>query len=268
LKRVAPAHRAAGNPLAETVVTGSAIPRLRLADWEDEFGVVAGLTWRGPTDPPFDLRLAGTDPRGAVADRWRLLQRDFPDFHAVVVGRQVHGTEIRWHESAPGLAILSGVDGHGTSQPGVLLTVTLADCIPVYLLDRGSGAVLLLHAGWRGVAAGILEKGIRLLQERAGARVENVLIHCGVGICGSCYEVGLEVFRGCGMPIPAGGKGRLDLRSVLRDQAMGLGLSRVSTSPHCSAHQRSMFFSHRGSGGTDGRMAAFLGIRPGAARSN
>jgi hypothetical protein len=252
-----------GDQLAESAVPGSAVPRLRLASWEEEHGVVAGVTYRGGADAPFDLGLAGGEPKGATANRWRLLQAEFPDFPAVAVGLQVHGTSIRWHDSASGLTILPGVDGHGTSRPGILLAVTVADCTPVYVLDRASGSILLLHAGWRGLAGGILEAGIRLLQARVGAAVENLLMHCGVGICGDCYEVGDEVFQACGVAAPESGKGRIDLRAVLRERARSAGVVSVSTSPHCTAHQASLFFSHRASGGRSGRMVAYLGIRPG-----
>jgi copper oxidase (laccase) domain-containing protein len=85
-------------------------------------------------------------------------------------------------------------------------------------------------------------------------------MHCGIGICGSCYEVGSEVMAGCGMPTQGSGPWHIDLRERLAEQAKTVGLSRVSVSNWCSAHDRSAFYSHRASGGTDGRMVAYLGI--------
>lgn len=244
--------------MAETPVAG-AVPRFELADWRDHHGVVAGITGRGSAIP-FDLGLAGVSaPVGQVMDRWRELRNSLPEFSALFVSRQVHGTEIVWHQAGNGLVILEGADGHGTGTPGLLLGVTVADCIPVYLVDPLRRAVLLLHAGWRGVAEGILPRGVELLL-RQGSRVEDLLVHCGIGICGLCYEVRSEVFHACGLSAPEGGKGRLDLREVLSGQAVNMGVEKVSTSQFCSKHDGGLFFSHRGSGGADGRMVAYLGL--------
>jgi copper oxidase (laccase) domain-containing protein len=65
---------------------------------------------------------------------------------------------------------------------------------------------------------------------------------------------------GCGVPAPGAGPWHLDLRQRLVEQAKGLGLVQVSNSGWCSAHDRSSFYSHRASGGTDGRMVAYLGV--------
>jgi copper oxidase (laccase) domain-containing protein len=80
-------------------------------------------------------------------------------------------------------------------------------------------------------------------------------MHCGVGICGECYEVGSEVAVRFGFTDSV----HLDLRATLARQARELGIQEVSISPWCSAEGRDRFFSHRASGGRDGRMIAYLG---------
>jgi polyphenol oxidase len=195
----------------------------------------------------------------AVLDRWGALQADLPGIRGVAVGRQVHGTRVAWQAAGPGLRILADTDGHATATPGLLLAVTAADCVPVFLLDPVRRVVGLLHAGWRGTAGGILARGLGVLGEN-GSRVSDVLIHLGPSICGDCYEVGSEVFEACGTPVPPAGRGGLDLRAVLADQARGCGAAGVSVSPFCTAHHADRFFSHRGSGGEPGRMAAYLGL--------
>ncbi len=253
-----------GNPgtiRSEDPVPGP-VPRYELSEWRERFGVLAGITGRGGESPGFDLGLGGsTAPVGVVLERWRAFRAGVPGFEGAVVSRQVHGTRIRWHERAEGLVILDAADGHATATAGILLTVTAADCVPVYLVDPIRRLVGLLHAGWRGTAAGILGAGVRVLAER-GSRVENVSIHCGVGICGACYEVGSEVFEGCGLAAPSLGRGHLDLRRLLLEQARAAGVNSVSTSQFCSAHDGDRFFSHRASGGADGRMVAYLGLLP------
>jgi YfiH family protein len=244
----------------ETPAGEPGVPRLELAPWADRHGLVAGITQR-----PFNLGLSTDDGVRDVVGRWRELREAFAGrFASFVVAHQVHGRTIRWYEHpADGWLITDDVDGHATRQAGVLLTVTVADCVPIYLCDPTTGATALLHAGWRGVAACILDRAVELLRERAGAAPGDLLMHCGVGICGDCYEVGPEVTAALGIATPpqaaTGVPARVDLRGVLARQAAALGIGAVTTSAWCTAHDRDRFFSHRASGGRDGRMIAYLG---------
>jgi YfiH family protein len=255
-------HAAPLQPGTETPAGDAAVPRLELAEWAERWGFVAGITTRGSSATPFSLGLWSEEPVGQVVSRWRAFCAAFaPRFPTVVLSHQVHGTRVDWHEAPPlanGWLVLDGLDGHATTAPGVLLTVTVADCIPVYLAVPQKGAVALLHAGWRGSAGGVLGQGIDVLKWRAFAKASDIVMHCGVGICGLCYEVGSEVALRFGI---GGGAGpvHLDLREILVDQARSLGVERISVSPWCSAHDREQFFSHRASGGRDGRMIAYLG---------
>ena len=250
----------------EPVAAADAVPRLELRAWKDRFGLTAGITTRGRSGD-YSLGLwSGTEPVGRAMERWGAFRQVFaPGFTALVLGRQVHGREVRWQgPGAEGWLLLDGCDGHATREAGVLLAVSVADCVPVYLTDPASGAVALLHAGWRGTAAGILEAGIALLAERAPALRENIVLHCGVSICGMCYEVGPEVVLEV-----TGGRveksERLDLRAELTRRAGVAGVREVTVSPYCAAHDADRFHSHRASGGRGGRMIAYLGrAAPGA----
>jgi YfiH family protein len=248
--------------LTEEPVAGEP-PRLELARWRDELGLVAGITGRG-SDPGrgFDLGLWSEAPVGEVMRRWRLFTAAVPGFSTVVLGNQVHGTEVREVGPVGGWLRVEGVDGWVTTSPGVLLTVTVADCIPVYLAVPGRG-VALLHAGWRGTAGGILTRGVAALAGAAKASPGEIVMHCGVGICGGCYEVGSEVIEGCGRTLDGPGPWHLDLREVLAQQADALGLRAVTRSTRCSAHERPTFYSHRASRGADGRMVAYVGAAAG-----
>ena len=152
-----------------------------------------------------------------------------------------------------------------------MLCVTIADCTPVYLLalDRASErplSVSLLHAGWRGTAAGILAKGVELLRASAPASL-RLCAHLGVSICGPCYEVGSEVLdamapwaddqRGAASSQQPAAKGYLDVRRVLEKQAKALGIGEITVSEHCTRHGEG-WYSHRG--GDAGRMVAYLGV--------
>jgi len=229
-------------------LSGIAVP-----GWRERFGAVAGVTDRSAGD--LGLSPSTLDP---TRDRWMALSRDL-GFSAMATSRQVHGNGIAVHRAvSAGWSLLEGYDAHATAQGGLLLTLTVADCIPVFLLDPVTRAIALVHAGWRGTAAGILPETIETLVEHFDAQPANIVIHFGVGICGACYEVGPEVLKACGMPASPEAQGRLDLRAVLADQARAAGVRTLSASPFCSAHD-ARFFSHRASGGREGRMAAYLG---------
>jgi copper oxidase (laccase) domain-containing protein len=84
-------------------------------------------------------------------------------------------------------------------------------------------------------------------------------MHAGVAIAGRHYQVGAEVMAGVGRAPDGPGPWQLDLREVLAERARALGIVEVSVSSHSTADRAGTFFSHRGSGGHDGRMVAFLG---------
>lgn len=246
---------------ADEVPVAASVPLWEIPGWYERFGVTAGITGRGP-DPaaPFDLGLWTENPVREVMERWRRFRAHFPSQQSFVMSHQIHGNRVQWHDGiGAGWTILDGADGHGTAIPGRLLLVTVADCVPVYLVAPRQRAVALLHAGWRGTAAGIIARGLEMLSQRTGAVSSDLVMHIGIGICGSCYEVGSEVMAAVGLPADGPGPWHLDLRTVLREQAGRLGLAEVTASSRCTACDRRHFFSHRASGGVDGRMVAYLG---------
>lgn len=238
------------------------LPLWEVPGWRERFGVTAGITGRG-TDPAasFDLGLWTATPVGEVMARWRRFRAHFGDYTGQVLAHQVHGDRVVWHDRVvDGWTIVDGADGHATASPGYLLLVTVADCIPVYLLAPRQRAIALLHAGWRGTAAGIVTRGVEALREYAGAEPTDIVMHAGVGICGRCYEVGCEVMSAVRRPANGQGPWHLDLRRVLAAQAGGLGVTDITVSSVCPACRCTDFFSHRSSAAAAGRMAAFLGI--------
>ncbi len=232
---------AATEVIRETPLPDERVPRMEVPGWRERYGVVAGITTRGTPAEPFDFGLTSHVPVTRVMAQWAGFRGAEPGFPLVTLGRQVHGAEIAWHEGGRGWLQLDGVDGHATAAPGILMTVTVADCTPVYLLDPSRGAMALLHAGWRGASSRILERAVRLLAGRAGTAAGDIVMHCGVSICGKCYEVGSEVFDAFGSPVPAGGKGPLDVREQLAGQAAALGIGQVSVSCWCSGHDAGTF---------------------------
>jgi polyphenol oxidase len=244
----------------ESPVAGP-VPLYELLDWRERHGIVAGVTGRGEAADGggFDLGLRSAVPVGATMSRWGAFRRAVPGFNGVVLGNQVHGVELMTVDAAVGWVQVEGIDGWTTSARGILLTVTIADCIPVYLAVPGRG-IALLHAGWRGTAGGILHRGVARLSGTTGATPRDMLMHCGVGICGDCYEVGAEVMEGCGARGEGPGPFHLDLRRRLEQEARELGIESISVSAWCSAHHGDRFYSYRRSRCADGRMVAYLGM--------
>lgn len=224
--------------------------------------LVQGTTVRGTEPRPFDLGLfSGASPARVVLDAWEELRRGVR-MERTVHARQVHGSRVLYHGHAePGLYLAEACDGHATDVPGILLAVTVADCVPVFLVASDTRGTALLHAGWRGVAAGILEEGLDTLGALTEEDRSGVHLHLGPAICGRCYEVGPEVFRALDLPEPPGPT-PVDLRAVLAHRAVRAGVSpeQVTVSSHCTRCGEAGLFSHRG--GNRERQAAFLGSRP------
>jgi YfiH family protein len=184
-----------------------------------------------------------------------------------------------------------------TDEPGVLLGVQTADCIPVLVADRKRRAVGAFHAGWRGTVKRIVEEGVGRMRLEFGSRPEDLIaaIGPGVGLC--CYAIGEEVvsefesqfsyaadlFREVydSDPVrmkypmlfltqcspghsPLGPSLHLDLIEANRRQLLAAGLRAraIQVVGGCTNCQQELFFSHRGSKGHAGRMMAVIGIRP------
>lgn len=228
------------------------------AEWESEFpGLVSGTTLA-----PTDYGLSSAATTWEVSERFDTLARAL-GCRASVVGRQVHGARVVVVDSSPvsGVCIAGDADGLASDRAGVLLAVTTADCVPVYLLEPDSRAFAVLHAGWRGALEGIVEQGIRALEVLNGVARAELRVHMGPAICGDCYEVGPEVLQRFGRP--GTDNGTLDLRAWLTLETVRLGVpaGAISASSWCTRCSANVLHSHRASRGAAGRTAAFLGWR-------
>lgn len=254
----------AARVIAEELLPGD-VPLWIHPEWHVAFPwLVQGTTGRGAGAEPFDLGLSGAQPVGKVLDRWRALIASTA-MHTAVHARQVHGAEIFAHEErgAPGVMVMQGFDGHLTSRPGLLLSVGVADCVPVFLVDPERRAVAALHSGWRGTAAGITGRGIRQLVDAGSADLATLRLHCGPAICGACYEVGPEVHAAIHLHRePPAAPTPIDVRAAIAARALEMGLdpAHVTVSTHCTRCGPPDFFSHRG--GSAGRQMGVLGILP------
>jgi YfiH family protein len=195
------------------------------------------------------------EPAAVRANRLRLAVALGRDPDGVLFGFQVHGAGVSRRERAPDPnpftkdARPDEADGQVTANPALTPLVQVADCLPVAL--AGERGVAMLHCGWRGLAAGIVERGVEEVGATAAA------IGPGIGPC--CYEVGSEVlsaFANLGEGIAAGRM--LDLPEVARRRLAAAGVDAVESSDLCTSCEPELFFSHRRDAGRTGRQAGLV----------
>jgi len=180
--------------------------------------------------------------------------------------RQVHSD--RWCCADGRAGCLGEGDALLSSQPGLMVGVRTADCLPILLADPVRRAVAAVHAGWRGLARGILGGVIEGMRQCFGSRPEELLAAVGPGICGACYEVGSEVaerFRTWLPELPSGpGPVLLDLAEAARRQLLEAGVEpcRLALSGLCTFTGGEEFVSYRRGTGRSLRMLSAIGVRP------
>ena len=170
----------------------------------------------------------------------------------VLMGRQVHGTELRWHDDrqkprvyADAVKSPDEVDAHATAQRGLVPLVMVADCLPIAL--SGPGGVAMVHGGWRGLAGGILD--------RAALRVDAEAAAIGPGIGPCCYEVGEEVLAEFEALDGVADGRMLDLPAAARALLERSGVDAVEAADLCTSCNPELLYSHRRDGEITGRQA-------------
>jgi YfiH family protein len=224
---------------------------------------------RGPYESLNLSYLAGDD-RADVEANWRRLKGCFPDRAEFVQVHQVHGNCVRGIDAQAG-GVAGVGDGMVSAVPGKMLGILTADCVPVLLKDDNAKVVGALHAGWRGVIAGIASAGIDVMIE-LGANAHRIEAALGPAIGACCFEVDIALARRFAAEIPCArshitqagaGKAFIDLKGILVEQLTAAGLERgaIVDVPICTrcAHER--FFSRRFAGGAiTGLQLSFIGL--------
>ena len=266
---------------SESGLASDAAPLLRPA-WDDLPGVVAGMSTRagGVSRPPFDtLNLHAGPPPGAVADDPVAVEENQRRF-ARALGAppvwlsQVHGAEV---VRLTALDLQRGAPRHRadasvTTEPGLACCVQVADCLPVLMCAPFGRAIGAAHAGWRGLAAGVLGRCLNSVCELAACPPEDVRVWLGACIGPAAFEVGADVLEAFGVEPLAGvaapgfvprapvshdapARWWADLPGLARRQLAAAGAIQISGGGFCTVSDRSRFFSFRRDRLT-GRMAA------------
>lgn len=239
------------------------ILRSRLLD-----GLPHGFTTRegGASPAPYDALNLGDlvgDAPAAVAENWRRLEQATGLAFARV--RQVHGVAVVTADgpSAPRLE----ADAVVSSRPGLAACVSVADCVPVLLAERGGRVVAAVHAGWRGTLGLAAAEGVRALRA-AGAAAGQLVAVIGPSIGPCCYQVSEPLaasFEAAFGPavLRRGEAGpRLDLWEANASTLRRCGVAEVEVLGRCTACEPDRFFSHRRDQGRTGRMVAFAAPSP------
>ena len=220
-----------------------------LVDSFRAFGVTAFTTGRAAGS----FGTQSDEPVRDVMARWSSLRVRL-EAPRLATAAQVHGDVILEHGGEwTGWLRGDAADGHLARSAGTAMAVTVADCVPVFVAHP-SGAAAILHSGWRGTAAGITERAIARLTS-LGYAADELHVHFGPAICGRCYEVSADVARQLTGHDP-GRSVTVDLRGLIAQRLHALGVSKVSTSPHCTRCDNDRFFSHRA--GDTGRQLGVL----------
>lgn len=235
----------------------------------ERIGVVAAFTERtgGESRSPFEsLNVSfsvGDDPTAVRANRRRIARG--LDVRPFAFAGLVHGSTVQLigpDREGAGFddpnGVVGGSDALATRTTGLPLAITSADCVPLVLASSSEPTIVVVHAGWRGLAAGILARVVALF-DRAG----DVVVAVGPAIGPDHYEVGSDVVAALDrapfsdvVAARAGERLNLDLVGTVRRTLARAGIDNVGDMGLCTACERSRFFSHRADGGTTGRQVA------------
>jgi polyphenol oxidase len=230
---------------------------MKLFEWDapGPYRVAFSTRLGGVSDGPYaslNLGAKTEDDYGRVsANRARLCAATGADATTATMGYQVHGPNVV--EAGPkGIlapASFEQCDGLWSDRPGQAMLLVTADCAPVALCrSDGDPGLALLHVGWKGLLAGIVESGASAL----GGGELAAAVGPAIGPC--CYEVGEEVlasFAGLGEGVVAGGM--LDLPEAARRLLAAAGVERVESAGLCTSCEADLFYSHRRDKGRTGR---------------
>jgi polyphenol oxidase len=227
--------------------------------------------------PGGDLNLAGfaEDSADNIRENRRRFLSLFEGGWRLALVWQEHGTDVHVVGDAGGLPDARDderCDALATRLARVLLGVKTADCVPVLLGDCRTGACAAVHAGWRGTAAGIVEKTLARMADEFGTRAGDVIAAAGPAALGCCYEVGPEVVEmfaarsaeDAGAIFAPTGEGRalVDLHEANRRQLAraGVAAENVHAAPFCTMCRTDLFFSYRREKQKHGRTGRLLGV--------
>lgn len=177
---------------------------------------------------------------------------------------QVHGTDVLYAIEA---GRYTGYDALITNKPGLLVGVTVADCVPVLIYDKANRAVAAIHAGWRGTVGRIVSKTLEAMQDHFGTKADECYAFVGTCIDECSFEVGPEVAEQFSVEFkrvdPQSAKDCINLKGANRQQLIEFGIPelQIDVSAFSTVLHNDSYFSYRAENGQTGRMLAVIGVR-------
>ena len=236
--------------------------KLLVCDPLERAGFANGFSTRLGGVSPFpsnDLNLAGFDEDTTAnieENRRRFLTAFDGDFRLATVW-QIHGDDIKIVANRADVKTSDQkFDGLICDLPGVLVGVKTADCVPVLLGDRKTGAFAAVHAGWRGTSKSIVAKAVERMRRDFGTDAADLIAAIGPAASGRCYEIGQDVVDAFKNNFTASekylsptrdGHALVDLDLANKDQLLEKGVPETSifTAPFCTMERTDLFFSYR-----------------------
>lgn len=229
----------------------------------------------GVSPAPFDSLNLGNPNGCAIQDNYERVWENYRLLEAAAgcAGRdlcyvhQVHGAAAVRAEIGLPFDTSARADAIVGSDPGKVLSVRAADCVPILLATGDGRTVAAVHAGWRGVIAGAVVAALSRMNP--GGAAPSIVAAIGPCIDSNAFEVGPEVIAefvrvfgedAASIVRPSGEKGYVDLRAAVRLQLLKAGMppDHIDTTDRCSFRDADEFFSHRRENGVTGRMAAII----------
>ena len=178
----------------------------------------------------------------------------------LVIPKQVHSYHVQICTTPGELADTDTVISHSTD---IVLSIQVADCIPLFILDKNSKMFGLIHAGWRGTAKGIVGKTMSEFK-RINEQTRDMIVLIGPSIKQCCFEIGPEVAKEFSKDFLIQGKGDrsfLDLQGVVKTQLLNAGINseNIIDLNECTCCQPDKYYSYRRDGKRAGRMIAVCG---------
>jgi YfiH family protein len=238
-----------------------------IPNWPAPINIKACFTMRmdGHSKPPYESfnigNHVGDDEKAVAANRKQLItELKLPQTPFWL--NQVHGTQVACADDIDSATTADAIYARKTNNPCVILT---ADCMPLFLCDRQGTIVALAHAGWRGLAAGVIENTITAMKIPG----KNILAWMGPAMGPQKFEVGSEVREqflatdpdatAAFMPLP-NQKWLANIYLLAQQRLHNCGVTAISGGDHCTFTEKEKFFSYRRDGKQSGRMAALIWI--------
>ncbi|OEH91180.1 peptidoglycan editing factor PgeF [Bacillus solimangrovi] len=260
---------------------------LEIAPWSHQYdNIVAGISTRngGVSKPPFDSLNVGFQVKDTLEDivlnRQILAQSLNSNIDDWITVDQIHGHHIievkkedkRKDAFVSTSNVLGEADGMYTTEGGIYLAASFADCTPLFFFSPKYNLVGITHAGWKGTVAQVGPKMIRIWHEQHGVPLREIRVAVGPAIGQCCYEVDDRVmdhvrnlpYESNNKPFSEkmNGKSQLDLKQLNAQLLLHAGIreENLEVSTHCTSCQKALFFSHRRDEGNTGRMFGVIAM--------